>query len=328
MDRETFLTLLTKKIAGELAEGEELQLFSAIETNEEYRQIHDGLMLHSSAVELTLNPEKRLATVWGNIERTAENNKRRPVFSVHYLRLIAASVLIIVFFYWMISKNSPDAGKEGVVTINTQYQRIDTVLTDGSRIVLSENSQLSFNKNFGSQTRSVTLNGDAFFDVAENINMPMLVQAGPVNIIVKGTAFYVNNDGGRNVEVKLLRGLVEVSNRRDSSDKVLLKPNQRLFISEIANHNLQYTIAGLSLLDTLKPVSNSDTLNFVDKTLDSLALLLEKRYHAKIEIKNETLKSKRFSGRFVTETLQEALEALRFTYPFSFKAVDKTIIIE
>lgn len=325
MDRDTFLTLLTKKIAGELSEAEQLQLASVLETSQEYRQIHDGILLHTPTTDVKLSPEKKLATVWNNIESASQANKQRQM--VPYRYLVAASVLIIVAVYWLASKYTNGAGNEQMITIHAHSQKLDTVLKDGTHLVLNENSELSLNKDFGEQTRFVILNGHAFFDVAKK-TVPMVVQAGSVNITVKGTAFYVNNSGRRNTEVKLLRGLVEVSNRSDRNDKVLLKPNQRLSVAEAADHNLQYTIASLSVLDALVPVSNSEALSFNNKRLDLLVLLLEKRYNAKIEIGNEALKSKRFSGRFGTETLQEVLEALQFTYPFSFKATDKNIIIE
>lgn len=328
MNRDTFLTLLTKKIAGELSEADEQQLQAALEANEEYRGIYTGILLSTPVSELKLDPEKKLATVWSNIGTAPEADQNSKVVPFRYLRFIAASVLIIVVCYWLISKNNVGAGSEEMITIYAQDQKLDTILKDGTHVLLNENSQLSFSKNFGEQSMSLILQGHAFFDVVKKTTIPMIIQAGPVNIVVKGTAFYVNNSRSRNVEVKLLRGLVEVSNRRDSNDKVLLKPNQTLSIAEIADHNLQYSLAGIAEPDTIKPVYNSDTLAFNNKKLDLLAPLLERKYNTKIEIRNEALKSKRFSGRFVAETLQEALQALQITYPFSFKMVDKTIIIE
>ncbi len=328
MDRETFLTLLTKKIAGELGEADELRLRHATNASEEYRRIYDGILLHTPPPGLKLNPGKRLAAVWNTVNRTSEADKRKQVGYYRYLPLVAASVLIIVTFYWLNLNDTIDAGKDGMVTINAQNQQLDTILKDGSRIVLSRNSRLSYNRNFGDETRSVVLKGNAFFDVAKKMGVPMVVQAGPVNITVKGTAFYVDNSGSRNVEIKLLHGLIEVASRQDSNDRVLLKPGQQLYITEIPGHSLQYTIGNLPVPDPSRIIANSDTLNFSNKQFDSLVLLLEKKYNIRIEIRNDTLKSKRFSGRLVQQTLQEALEALQFTYPFSFKEVDNKIVIE
>lgn len=327
MNRETFLTLLTKKLAGELSDEEKRQLDSALEANKEYHQIYNGILIHARASEIKLNPEKALATVWNKMGTHPGLNHKRQIPPYRYLPWMAASILIVVMGYWLISKNIFSVDNEGMITLYTKNEKLDTVLKDGTRVILHENSQLSLSKNFGSQSMSVILKGYAFFDVTKKTSIPMIVQADPVNIVIKGTAFYVNNSSS-NVEVKLLRGLVEVRSRHDSSDKVLLKPNQTLSVAESGDHHLQYTVSNLPILDLANITSNGDTLVFNNKRLDLLVPLLEKKYNTRIEIRNETLRAKRFTGRFVTETLQEALEALQFTYPFSYNTVDKTIILE
>ena len=69
-----------------------------------------------------------------------------------------------------------------------------------------------------------------------------------------------------------------------------------------------------------------DSLVFKKEKLKELAAQLEKKYKVKIEIRNEQLKNKRFSGMFTGESLKDALEALKLSYPFVY-AIDGQLIV-
>lgn len=327
MEREVFLAFLAKKLAGKLTPSESVQLQSVIETIEEYREIHDRLLLYSLTDNLVGDPKEKLAGVWKRIETDIVPETKSPVRRMRRLSLVAASVLLLIILYWSLSKEFASRRK-GLVTVSAKSRKLDTVLQDGSRIILSERSELSIDLDYGKQTRSLVLKGDAFFDVAKNATIPMIVETGPVDILVKGTAFSVESIQNGKLEIQLLRGSVEVRNHVDPLHKTLLYPGQTLSIAKEGDQDLNFTIGSLPASSPLKIIFGNDTLRFHNQRLDSLVFLLQKKYETKIEIRNETLKSKRFSGMFVSETLQEALAALQFTYPFSFKTADQKTIIE
>lgn len=328
MEREIFLVFLTKKLTGNLLSTEKVELQSAIENNKEYREIHDQLLLHPSSDNLTINSNEALANVWKGIESDNTQKPKAPIRRIRHFSLAAACIFLVIAFYWFLSKEVSTSPKEKLVTLRAQNRKLDTVLTDGSRIILSEKSELSIEENFGIQTRTLVLKGNAFFDVAKNDSVPMIVQAGLVDIIVKGTAFSVANSYSGKLDIQLLRGLIEVRSHGDSVKKTSLYPGQMLSVTQKGDRDLQIALSSLPAASPLKTVFGNDTLRFYNQPLDSLVLLLQKKYETKIEIRNEGLKSKRFSGVFVTETLQEALIALKFTYPFSFKILDQKTVIE
>lgn len=146
-----------------------------------------------------------------------------------------------------------------------------------------------------------------------------------INIEVKGTAFNVNAyKTNKAIEVLLVRGLVEVSNKYNKDNKVLLNPNQLLTAPTNNQKELAFNI---KTVDTI-PVKNIalsylDTLVFKKEKLKDLAKQLKKKYQVVINIKTDALKEKRFSGMFGKESLSEALEALRISFPFSYKIDSK-----
>lgn len=92
------------------------------------------------------------------------------------------------------------------VTAVGQRQSLD--LADGSRVLLNTGS--AFSSQIDERQRvTQLLRGEAYFDVAKDSNRPFLVNAGPVRISVRGTAFSVRylDDAA---EVSVERGEIEV----------------------------------------------------------------------------------------------------------------------
>lgn len=68
----------------------------------------------------------------------------------------------------------------------------DIVLQDGTHVWLNAESSISFPMKFSSEERRVIVEGEAYFKVAKNKEVPFVVEAGAQSIIVFGTEFNVN----------------------------------------------------------------------------------------------------------------------------------------
>jgi ferric-dicitrate binding protein FerR (iron transport regulator) len=90
-----------------------------------------------------------------------------------------------------------------------QYQ---VVLPDGSKVWLNAASSLRFPTAFAGKERSVTITGEAYFDIVPNKNMPFTVQVNDTKIEVLGTRFNVNSYSNEAMlRTTLLDGAVRVS---------------------------------------------------------------------------------------------------------------------
>lgn len=135
------------------------------------------------------------------------------------------------------------------VTYNTiatprggEYQ---IILPDGSKVWLNSASSINFPTAFNGNERSVTITGEAYFEVAHNPGKPFNVKANGTKIQVLGTHFNVMayaNEGS--VKTTLLEGSVKVSAGNESS---LIKPGQQARVSEgqikIMAANLEEAVA-------------------------------------------------------------------------------------
>lgn len=101
------------------------------------------------------------------------------------------------------------------------------VLQDGSIVWLNAHSTLKFPNRFATDERRVTLNGEAYFKIAENKLKPFFVETKGVLTKVLGTEFNVKNEGSSYSEVLLLHGKVQVEDQKKSKSR-LLKPGELL----------------------------------------------------------------------------------------------------
>lgn len=102
-----------------------------------------------------------------------------------------------------------------------QYQ---VILPDGTKVWLNAASSLTYPTAFTGVDRSVKLNGEAYFEVADNKDKPFKVIVGNMQVNVLGTHFNVMAYEDENtIKTTLLEGAVKVTNGRASQ---LLKPGQ------------------------------------------------------------------------------------------------------
>jgi ferric-dicitrate binding protein FerR (iron transport regulator) len=122
---------------------------------------------------------------------------------------------------------------ETLVTQTTDFRTLQ--LPDGSTITLNAGSQIKYKKDFNTDHRSLTMTGEAYFDV-KNGNTPFVIQTNQGQVTVLGTSFNVRSreDG---FEVGVNEGIVKVSN---DSKSVILHKGQMIGVdSNFDEKNLQ-----------------------------------------------------------------------------------------
>jgi len=99
-------------------------------------------------------------------------------------------------------------------------------LSDGTVVTLNSGSKLSFPTGFRGAERNVTLEGEGFFEVAKNANMPFVVSVEGREIRVLGTKFNLSSyEEDRGVTATLLEGSILFSDQ--NNHQVKLHPNQQ-----------------------------------------------------------------------------------------------------
>jgi hypothetical protein len=107
-------------------------------------------------------------------------------------------------------------------------QPLSIVLADGTKVWLDAGSSLTYPTTFNGNNRTVTVAGQAYFEVAANSNQPFSVKAGNSSVDVLGTTFNLRifQDEGK-LKVTLVGGAVKVNTPAASQ---LLRPGEQAIL--------------------------------------------------------------------------------------------------
>lgn len=153
-----------------------------------------------------------------------ESSRRLGPLWQQSLRL-AAVVLALVALGWSLMQWLGPGQGPTLLTEATNEAPSRLELQDGSEVVLNQHSSLRYAKDFGEHARrEVELQGEAYFDVAEDPERPFVIRAEALEVKVLGTAFNVQAHPDRDtLVVSVVRGRVAVSPLNQSDETVVLK---------------------------------------------------------------------------------------------------------
>lgn len=200
------------------------------------------------------------------------------------------------------------------------------VLDDGTEVWLNANSRLKYPSELaGKRVREVFLDGEAFFEVAEDPQRPFVVHTAGVSIKVLGTAFNVRSyRGDPFVETALVKGRVSIALDEDDSTEVMLLPDQlAVFNKESRKIELR------SAVNSENHVAwRNGWMIFEDKPFGYIKQTLEDWYNVEIVLEDETSLSCSFSGKFKDKTLGEVLEIFRNTESIEYRIDGNQVFIK
>lgn len=360
MGNDRFIELVSKKLTDEISPEESEEFQHYLNDDEANRRDFNYLNIYwnSNDSEYADN-----ALAFQKIQSKIKNQEPAPAItttarssSIYIWRAAAAIILLAGFSYLFYTKFNKST-KPALVATQSSWQNKNTikrekstiVLTDGTRVILNSQSSLKYPTNFTGKTREVYLSGEAYFDVHKDHEHPFIIHTEKMNIKVLGTAFNVKSYPNEpQSETTLIRGAIEVTLDDRPSDRIILKPSEKLIVKNglfktvrrntaklnaaETNMGTQYVLTTLTHLqqDDSIIVETSWTQNkfiFRDENFQALASRMERWYDVDIKFRNDALKQYRFSGVFEKETIAQALDALRMTENFSYKVKNSTIYI-
>jgi len=156
---------------------------------------------------------------------------------------------------------------------------IKIILADGSQVWLNVSSSLTYPTVFVGNARNVTLEGEAYFEVAKNAAKPFYVKHADMEVKVLGTHFNVNTYADEeNEKVTLLEGSVNVLKGTNSG---VLKPGQQAQVNAT-----KITVKdGVNLAEAI--AWKNDVFYFEDADIKSIMRQIQKWYNVDIVYKDE-----------------------------------------
>ncbi len=121
-----------------------------------------------------------------------------------------AAVVVLFFGLAFLLKNI-DFDPEQLVSGKDLKNNEPYQLVDGSLVYLRSNSEIHFSKSFGRKNRKISLNGEAFFEVIADSELPFEISANKTTTRVVGTSFNVQSSPDGKVQVTVVTGVVDFS---------------------------------------------------------------------------------------------------------------------
>jgi len=206
---------------------------------------------------------------------------------------------------------------------NPKGQRSRILLPDSSAVFLGADSKLSFPEKFTSDSREVSLEGSAFFEVTKNPKKPFIIHTGTVQTKVLGTSFKIEAFEGRPVTVAVATGKVRVDDFLKAGAKALamLTPGQVLSYDHGTPITRTTDIAELQAWKLAR-------LNFHSQSLQEITTELERWYDVRIQYQTPAKARERITVTLqVDMPLQKIMKVLAATGHFDFTISGKQVKI-
>lgn len=318
-------SLMAKYLSGETTKEEESQMTEWLQKEDRQRWFRNIQKIYSSN---NLNENANFSTERGMqlLNEKLEKKKAKIIRfkSIPVLMRAAAVILILIIAGIMLFEPAIVGTQPDIVTIskqNPEGQKSTIMLPDGSKVTLNAGSTLEYESNFGVDNRTITLTGEAFFDVSKNPDLPFQIHSGDIKIKVIGTVFNVQAfDDKRFYTVTVSEGKVQVSiAEKENPGQVTLRAKEKVKIDKQTKGIIK---SKADLATELAWVNN--ILEFQNTPIRDLKRTLERWYGVSISLENEAINQCLVTGRFENASLERVLGAISYANGFSYELNGKT----
>ena len=229
-------TLVNKYLDNDLPEEVQIKFQAWMLNSRNMEEKDNALMNYANS----LNPEFDYKHYKGNFEKleaeidTRNKSKIKERFARFGYAIAGISLLVAILSVTFVFVRKSLFSPETMVYVTSQANKGKFNLPDGSTVFLNCSSRLEVPSNFNRKTRSVKLDGEAYFDVAKDSLHPFRVLSHHFTVQVLGTTFNIKAYSGEEfAEVVLVKGSIEVSGS-SLPEPILMSPDEKLTIEKNA----------------------------------------------------------------------------------------------
>jgi len=313
--------LLVKYMLGEATEEERLMVEAWINNNAaNKKQYEDFETIWQESKQLAAISTVDESIEWQKFKERINQPKQTAIVKkmnpVTWWRVAALFVIIIGASYlgYKLLNEKP---VQNIVVASGQATISDT-LPDGSMVTLNKNSEIHYPSAFKGETRSISLKGEAFFNVTPNKKKPFLINVNDITVRVVGTSFNVRSINGV-TEVIVETGVVQVIR---NNKMVELRPNEKTKVMQQDS-----VLVKNKVQDKLYNYYRSKQFVCDNTPLWKFVEVLNEAYGANIIIENPKLRGLPLTAQFENESLDRILDVIQETFDIAYiKEKDRIIL--
>ena len=281
-------------------------------------------------IEESLKDEVDVDREWERLfssieKKTISKMKTRRLF-LQYMKYAAAVLLGIGIslstLYLTNQENLSTVGNYKLVTSKGEKSYLQ--LPDGTRVWLNSCTTLEYAENYGHSNRSIYLDGEAYFEVAKNKDLPFVVKANGIDVKAIGTAFNVSAYMEDSQLTTTLFNCKVAVQPTLTKQEVLLEPNQ-VAVYDKSRNKIEVVPYDKKQFAQWR----GGFLSFEMMYLQDITKLLERNYNVVFRYENQAIKKLRISGSFRNnEDLSEILNVIKTNTGIRYQILKDTIVIK
>ncbi|MFC6103153.1 FecR family protein [Olivibacter domesticus] len=269
-----------------------------------------------AALKQQLTKEDEQASVAILHQTTNTDIKRKWTFA-------AASILLAACFasfaYYLISQ-SANIKPVNVSVVAKAGQRIKTALPDGTIVMLNAGSTLSYPKPFTGSMRSVFLEGEAWFDVKQDMHRPFILKTPNTITEVLGTQFNLNTFKNNIDEIYVESGQIKFSPAKNKTIGLILSAREGAQSTPLGKIERTATLSASAWKD--------GKLIFKDATLLEVCDRLSRWYGLNIKLADKNLQNIPYTAEFNNPNINVVLQNIAFVTNTSYTIKGQQIYIK
>ncbi|TVR69129.1 MAG: FecR family protein, partial [Marinilabiliales bacterium] len=291
-------------------------------------------------------------------DKLTVKDKKTPVISISPLQKairIAAVFLLLVSVGATVAWRITSQKLHSLISMETTHQvnvplggRGEVVLPDGSIVKLNAGSNISYSGCFGFNDRIVMLEGEGYFEVETNPQMPFVVEASGLRIKAFGTKFNVKAyPDEEEIITTLVEGKVKIEGENidltmtpsqrvtyikgqyrhvlPDEDKIQPEPEKRIPEAKVEIIEPPKLLLANNVNTREATAWKDGVFIFTAEKLSNLAVILERKFDVSVVIESDELKDHKFTGNFHQETLEQILGIINMSAPIRYE-IEKGVV--
>lgn len=245
--------------------------------------------------------------------------QRRPQFPRILRWTAAAAIIAVALTTGYFAGKGPEAQVNVFECIAANGQKSTVTLPDGTKVMLNSGSSLRYASDYNVKNRGIELNGEAYFEVARNEEIPFIVSAKQMKVEVLGTKFNVR---AYSSEPEIVATLVEGSVKAIADGKeMIIKPAEEVRYDRRNGEMRKLEAPNRSHLIPWR----DNELFFNNNSLKEISVILERMYNVNIIFEDDSITEYTYTGLVRNSSLSNVLDLITATTPVEAQMYYNTI---
>lgn len=233
----------------------------------------------------------------------------KSAFTLSLVIAVAVSLSAFLGLYINEKTNTPQSFQATA----QRAQKSMITMPDGTKVWLNSTTRISWDSDYNEDNRLVCLDGEAYFEVAKNQDLPFIVRTSDIDVQALGTTFnvkaYADDD---QILATLVEGKVLVTSQSESqtlspAEQISYDKNEQSMTKTVASNRYH-----------LVPWKD-DEMEFRGETLEQIAKSFERMYNVDVKFLDEESKHYSYTGLIRNNSLLNVLELICTTSPVEYR---------